>query len=135
MRIYFMGVEGFPVWTDTIMPHNYAVIENLSNKEKKSIWDYATGVSDLVRHNPSGRYYARFQVAGKRRMKALNLGRGNGLYWPFRVCRIRSANTCTFGSISRVLWVPGTWITSTRDRVQAAQPQVSSAPDFASGLD
>jgi integrase len=40
-------------------------------KDVESVWDYATGVPSLVRHNPSGRYYARFQVSGKRKMVAL----------------------------------------------------------------
>jgi integrase len=40
-------------------------------KEVESVWDYATGVPSLVRHNPSGRYYARYQVGGKRKMVAL----------------------------------------------------------------
>ncbi len=37
----------------------------------KSMWDYGTGVPGLVRHRPSGRYYSRMQIAGKRIMKAL----------------------------------------------------------------
>lgn len=34
-------------------------------------WDWDTGVAGLVRHRNSGRYYSRFQLDGKRTMKAL----------------------------------------------------------------
>jgi integrase len=53
------------------MPAIYAMKKDHAPETELRVWDYATGVPDLVRHNTSGRYYARFQVAGKRRMKAL----------------------------------------------------------------
>ena len=65
------GCLRFPCVDRYFMPHNYAVKKYPLPSEQESVWSYATGVPDLVRHNPSGRYYARYQVAGKRRMKAL----------------------------------------------------------------
>ena len=59
------------MWTDTVMPHNYAMKEKTPAKDDESVWDYATGVLSLVRHDPSARYYARSQVGGKRKMVAL----------------------------------------------------------------
>lgn len=53
------------------MPHDYAMKKKTPAKDDESVWDYATGVPNLVRHNPSGRYYARYQVGGKRNMVAL----------------------------------------------------------------
>lgn len=35
------------------------------------VWDSGTGVPGMLKHNLTGRYYTRFQVGGKRTMKAL----------------------------------------------------------------
>jgi len=38
---------------------------------KTAVWEYETGVQGLVKHLPSGRYYTRLMVGGKRKMIAL----------------------------------------------------------------
>lgn len=39
--------------------------------DENSVWEASTGVSGLVRHRRSQRYYSRFQLNGKRTMRAL----------------------------------------------------------------
>lgn len=68
------------------MPPIYAKIDSVKADEKEPVWDYATGVSHLVRHRSSGRYYTRVQVAGKRRMIALKTS-------VVTVARLRHADT------------------------------------------
>jgi integrase len=41
------------------------------SKGKAPVWEYETGVAGMVRHLASGNYYSRFQLHGKRTMKAL----------------------------------------------------------------
>lgn len=38
---------------------------------KGAVWNYSTGVSGMIRHTKSGKYYSRFQLIGKRTMTAL----------------------------------------------------------------
>lgn len=40
-------------------------------KGKAPVWEYETGVAGMVRHIASGNFYSRFQLHGKRTMKAL----------------------------------------------------------------
>ena len=53
------------------MPLNYAKNAVMGKEGQGSVWNYATGISHLVRHRNSGRYYTRVQVGGKRRLIAL----------------------------------------------------------------
>ncbi len=53
------------------MPHGYATVKKAIPSKASGVWDYETGVPGLVRHSGSGRYYSRFQVGGRRTMRAL----------------------------------------------------------------
>ncbi len=43
----------------------------MKKSTKSGVWDYDTGVPGMVRHAKYGHYYSRYQVNGKRTMKAL----------------------------------------------------------------
>jgi len=60
------------------------VTENVGLKE--SVWDYGTGIPQLVRHRNSGRYYTRTSVCGRRKMIALRTD-------DWTVARMRHADT------------------------------------------
>src|SRR5438045_4105659 len=59
---------GYPTKVDT-QRRQRPMSKNES--EQTAVWDWNTGVPGLVRHLESGRYYSRFQLNGKRTMKAL----------------------------------------------------------------
>ena len=64
--------------------HKNMVSENVRLKE--SVWDYGTGIPQLVRHRNSGRYYTRTSVCGRRKMIALRTD-------DWTVARMRHADT------------------------------------------
>lgn len=70
------------------------VTKNLGSKE--SVWDYGTGIPQLVRHRNSGRYYTRTRVCGVRKMIALRTDDWN-------VARLRHADTLAKAERQRLM--------------------------------
>ncbi len=70
------------------------VSENMGQKE--SVWDYGTGIPQLVRHRNSGRYYTRTRVCGRRKMIALKTDDWN-------VARLRHADTLAKAERQRLI--------------------------------
>ena len=70
------------------------VSENMGQRE--SVWDYGTGIPQLVRHVRSGRFYTRTRICGVRKMIALKTD-------DWSVARIRHAATLAKAECQRMM--------------------------------